>query len=112
MSVYIKRVVAIAVLMVFSLATPFAQPAGKKEYDFRGKVEKVDTKTKKVTVNGENVEGWMKAMTMNYKVDKEEILKSLKVGDQITAKVYDGDQETLYNVQKVPAGGTPDSGKK
>ena len=79
-----------------------AQQGGKKEYTFRGKVEKVDSQAKTLTVNGEKVEGWMGAMTMNYKVDKEAALKNVKPGDQITAKVYDGDFKTLYSIQVVP----------
>jgi len=85
---------------VSSLAA--SQGAGKKAHQFRGKVEKVDAKAKTLTVNGENVEGWMAAMTMLYKVDNADILKTVKVGDQITAKVYDGDVSTLYEVQVVP----------
>ena len=54
-------------------------------------------------VNGEKVEGWMPAMTMLYKVDKESVLTDIKVGDQITAKVYDGDLTTLYDVHAAPA---------
>ena len=73
--------------------------SGKKEYTFRGKVEKVDTKTKTLSVNGEDVPGWMMAMTMTYGVDKPEILNKVKAGDQITAKVYDGDFSTLHDVQ-------------
>ena len=69
---------------------------------FRGKVEKVDLKTKMVTVNNENIPGWMNSMTMVYKVDKEAVLKDLKPGDQITATVYDGDLQTLYNVKLAP----------
>jgi len=91
---------ALAVLLL--LPTADAQ-RGKKEYTFRGKVEKVDTKAKTLTVNGENVQGWMAAMTMTYGVDKEDAVKVVKVGDQITAKVYDGDFKTLYDVQVVPA---------
>jgi len=111
MTAHVKAFAAVVLALAIGMAAPLAQTAGKKEYEFRGKVEKVDAKTKKVTVNGENVEGWMKAMTMSYKVDKEDTLKTLKVGDQITAKVYDGDQETLYNVQKVAPGDSGDHGK-
>jgi Cu/Ag efflux protein CusF len=80
-----------------------AQPSGKKEHAFRGKVEKVDAKAKSLTVNGENVPGWMAPMTMSYSVDKEDVLTKVKAGDTITAKVYDGDVKTLYDVQVVAA---------
>ena len=65
-----------------------------------GKVEGVSESTGKLTVNHGNVEGWMGAMTMAYRVDKPEILKRLKVGDQIKATVYKGDF-TLHDVEVV-----------
>ena len=80
---------------------PAPAPAGKKEHVFRGKVEGVDPKAKTLTVNGENVEGWMSAMTMQYSADKPDVYDKVKVGDQITAKVYDGNFGTLYDVQVV-----------
>jgi Cu/Ag efflux protein CusF len=76
-------------------------PDAKKEHDFRGKVERIDTKAKTLTVAGEKVDGWMGAMTMVYKMDKPDQIDKLKAGDQITAKVKDGDFQTLYNVQVV-----------
>ena len=82
-------------------AAPAAAPEGKKEHVFRGKVEGVDPKAKTLTVNGENVEGWMSAMTMQYSADKPDVYDKVKVGDQITAKVYDGDFGTLHDVQVV-----------
>ena len=82
-------------------AAPAAAPAGKKEHVFRGKVEGVDPKAKTLMVNGENVEGWMSAMTMQYSADKPDVYDKVKVGDQITAKVYDGDFGTLHDVQVV-----------
>src|SRR5262245_33774311 len=80
-----------------------AAGGAKKEYVFKGKVEKIDLANKTFTVNGQKVEGWMDAMTMNYVPDKEDVLKKVKVGDEITAKVYDGDFRTLHDVQIVPA---------
>ena len=83
--------VALGVLLL--LPAVHAQ-RGKKEYAFRGKVEKVDTKAKTLSVNGEDVPGWMMAMTMTYGVDKADVIDRVKAGDQITAKVHDGDFKT------------------
>lgn len=76
--------------------------AAKGEHAFKGVVQKIDEKAKSMTVDGENVPGWMMAMTMVYSPDKEDVLKTVKAGDQITATVKDGDFKTLYNVKVVP----------
>ena len=94
-------------LLIFAAApaSSFMQSAdktSKKGYTLRGKVEDVNQKGKTLTVNHEKVEGWMEAMTMVYVVDGDEVFKSVKTGDKITATVYDGDY-TLHNVQIVPA---------
>jgi Cu/Ag efflux protein CusF len=86
-----------------------APAAAKKEHTFRGKVEKIDPNGKTFTVNGQKVEGWMDAMTMVYVPDKEDVLKKIKVGDEITAKVYDGDFRTLHDIQVVPPTAKPDA---
>ena len=65
-----------------------------------GKVEAVSESTGKVTVTHGPVEGWMGAMTMAYAVDKPEILKNLKAGSQIKAKVYAGDY-SLHEIEIV-----------
>ena len=105
----IRRFIALATatLCALTLSTAVSAqtpPPGKKDHAFKGKVEKVDPKTKMVTVNNESIPGWMMSMTMSYKVDKpsEATLEKLKPGDQITATVYDGDLQTLYNVKIAP----------
>ena len=102
-SQHARFLVVIGVMLALSLSTVSAQQTGKKEHTFRGKVQKVDAKAKTLTVDGENVEGWMSAMTMRYPVDKEDVINKVKTGDQITAKVYDGDFKTLHDVQVIPA---------
>jgi Cu/Ag efflux protein CusF len=80
---------------------PAGQPGQNKEHAFRGYVESVDP-TGTVMVNGENVEGWMGPMTMMYGVDNKDVLGRLKVGDRISAKIYDGDFKTLHAVEILP----------
>jgi Cu/Ag efflux protein CusF len=91
-------------IVLGALACALLLPAGAwaqqaKEHEFHGKVEKVDSAAKSVTVDGETVQGWMGAMTMAYHVDKPEVLATLKPGDYITATVKDGDFMMLYGVK-------------
>ena len=100
-----RRAVVFVMIGCFAafVATVGAQQSdSKKEHEFKGKVEKVDAKAKTVTVAGEAVPGWMGAMTMTFAVDKDAVLATLKSGDQINAKVHDGDFQKLYNVKVVP----------
>jgi Cu/Ag efflux protein CusF len=95
-------IVVVGMALALCVSAGQAQTAEKKAHTFRGKVEKVDAENKMLVVNGEKVEGWMAAMTMTYVVeDKADVFKTVKVGDQITAKVYDGDF-TLHDVQVDP----------
>jgi len=79
--------------------------AEKKAYTFHGKVEAIDQKAGTLTVNGDEVKGWMGAMTMDYKVDDVGLLKTVRPGDQIIATVYDGDM-VLHKVHVMPKQGS------
>jgi Cu/Ag efflux protein CusF len=80
-------------------------PAGRKEFVFKGKVDAVDPAAKTLTVTNQHVEGWMASMTMVYKADKDDVYTKVKPGDQITARVYDGIEDRLYDVQVIPSDG-------
>jgi cobalt-zinc-cadmium efflux system outer membrane protein len=94
-----KAIIAVAVLNVVSLLA--AQQNDRKSYTLRGTVGQVNTVTKRLSVANEPIPGGMSAMTMNYSVDKEEVLGRVKPGDHITAKMYEGEM-TLYDIQTVP----------
>ena len=72
-------------------------------FTFRGTVEKFDSRTQTLTVNGENVPGWMSAMIMSYRIESPENLV-VKVGDHVIARVYEGDFSTLRDVRVISAG--------
>ena len=96
---FYASLVALSLAFLMAAASWAQAPASKKSFTFHGKVEAVAADG--LTVNGEKVEGWMDAMTMKYKVDDPAVLKKVKVGDQITATVYEGDS-ALHKVQVAP----------
>jgi Cu/Ag efflux protein CusF len=91
------------VLRRVSVGRPAARPGQNKAHAFRGKVESVDRGASTLTVQGEDVPGWMGAMTMMYGVDNKDVVAKLKPGDQITATVNDDDFRTLHGVALAPA---------
>jgi Cu/Ag efflux protein CusF len=100
----------LTVIAVVTLIAGTAAAQAKKSYTFHGKVKAVDDKSSSLRVNGEKVEGWMAAMTMDYKVDDPSILKKVKPGDQIMATVYDGDYK-LHKVQVMSKPGVEEKSK-
>lgn len=92
-----------AMLLCLFVVAAAAQQSDKKALTFRGKVQQVNTATKRLTIHSEPVEGWMGEMTMGFAVDNDAVFDRVKAGDQVTAKVYEGDL-TLHDVQVVPAG--------
>jgi Cu/Ag efflux protein CusF len=107
-----RLIVLMTTILCLFLLSASAQQSGKKEFTFHGKVEKVDSKAKTLTVDGEKVEGWMDAMTMAYQVDKQDVFERIRPGDQITAKVYDNDFKMLHDVRVTPAKDNPAPKKK
>jgi Cu/Ag efflux protein CusF len=84
---------------------PQSQPAQaqqQKQYDLKGKVVGVDKAAKSVAVAGEDIPGFMGAMTMSYPVKNDQLLENLSPGDQITAKVIaSGGDYWLENIAVV-----------
>jgi len=89
--------------------TATAQQAKGKSHTLEGEV--MGKQTDRVVVNHGKVEGYMDAMTMSYKVDKPDVLKTVKVGDRVSATVYDGDF-TLYELHVTKAASKAKNKKK
>jgi cobalt-zinc-cadmium efflux system outer membrane protein len=100
--------IGLALLSLFATLSPLAegQQNDRKSSTLRGTVEQVNTATKRLSVANDPIPGGMGAMTMNYSVDKEDVLSRVKPGDHITAKMYEGDL-TLYDIQVLPAASDP-----
>jgi len=84
-------------------APPQAQsqplPEQQKQYDLKGKVVGVDKEQKTVAVAGEDIPGFMGAMTMSYPVKDDQLLAKVSAGDQITAKIIaTGSEYWLENI--------------
>jgi Cu/Ag efflux protein CusF len=97
-----RSMLAVAGALLLALFCFGQSSSGKKQYTFHGKVESIDKGAKSMKVDGEKVEGWMNAMTMDFKVDNPSVLSQVKPGDRIMATVYDGDY-TLHDVKVMGA---------
>ena len=100
---YLKSLAALVAMVGLFAAVGMAQQPKGKPLTLKGKV--TDVSKDRLTVEHGNVEGFMAAMTMPYKVDKPDVLAKVKKGDQIEATVY-ADDFTLYDVKVVPPAAT------
>lgn len=101
----VTRFISVLALALLAVVLACGQgSSAKKQYTFHGKVVSVDKSNHSMRVDGEKVEGWMGAMTMDYKVDNPSVIDKVKPGDRIMATVYDGDY-SLHNVKVMGASG-------
>ena len=80
--------------------SPSAQPE-VREYQMRGRVESIDLVKRRAIVAHEDIEGYMKAMTMGFSIPDEEVLKGLKSGDQIEARLIFDSRTNLSWLENV-----------
>ena len=86
------------------------KPAPKPlvEYQMRGEVVRVDPSAQLATIKGEEIQGWMPAMTMEYPIKDKQEFQKLKAGEQIQAKVIvQGTDYWLANVSEAPPAPAP-----
>ncbi|HEX8141696.1 MAG TPA: SCO family protein [Pyrinomonadaceae bacterium] len=76
----------IALLTTASLSCRQAQkPASGRRYELKGKVVSVDRAGHRITLDHEEIPGYMEAMVMPYALRDEQILAELAPGDQLRA---------------------------
>lgn len=80
-------------------ATPTQSTSNSKRYHLAGKVVSVDKRAHMLNVDGQDIPGFMPAMTMPYNVKPESELNKLSPGDSISADiVVQGESSWLENV--------------
>ena len=85
-------------------AEPTPAAAEPQRHDLRGKVVSVDKAGKSLTVDHEEIPGFMGAMAMPYPVKDETLLENLSPGDPVNAQVVVDSSGTMWleNIQKTP----------
>jgi len=72
-----------------------------KIYDVKGKVVSIESDKKAVTLDHEDIPGFMKAMEMKFSVEKASLLEDIKTGDQIQGKLkVTGSDYLITELQK------------
>lgn len=79
------RPTAVLVLALFVPATACRTPVPEQRYPVKGKVVEVALPEKLLTVEHEDIPGYMPAMTMPFPVKDDALLKVAVVGDAVTA---------------------------
>ena len=77
-----------------------AKRAGEKRYKLNGRVVSVDKQNKSLVVDGEDIPGFMPAMTMPYQVKNASDLDKVAPGDSVAAEIVGQDTDYwLENIQ-------------
>ena len=88
-------------------ATTEAKDTTAKRYNLSGRVVSIDKSARSINVDGDEIPGFMAAMTMPYQVKDPSLLDKLSAGDQIKAEIVMGNDgaylENIVPVQKAPS---------
>lgn len=87
---------------VNSKVTTEAKDTTAKRYNLTGRVVSIDKPAHSINVDGDEIPGFMAAMTMPYQVKDVSVLDKLSPGDQIKAEIVMGD-DGVYLENIVPA---------
>ncbi|NBO63521.1 MAG: hypothetical protein EBU88_01500 [Acidobacteria bacterium] len=72
-----------------------------QEFVVRGRVESVDTARKRAVISHQDIDGYMKAMTMSFAVPDEQALNQLRSGDQIEGRLMKDNWNNLTWLESI-----------
>jgi protein SCO1 len=103
--------ISLSIVLIGCSSPKPAQPEpGPSKYSLTGRVVSIDKAKQQVTVDAEDIPGFMMAMTMPYSVKNPSLMEPLSAEDQITADVMvNGNDVWLENIVVVKK---PDQAKK
>lgn len=107
-------ILALCIAMMFSCkrsqpgAASESQSTSVKRYHLKGKVVSIDKRANMANIDGEDIPGFMGAMTMPYVVKPASELDKLAPGEAITADVVvQGDDSWIENVAVIAHQASP-----
>jgi len=101
LSIPCSLAVFVSVSLLFSMVfLPACSDVPRNEYDLRGKVVAVNPERRQVTLEHEEIPGYMDAMTMPFNVKEDWALSALAPGQQVEATlVVQEDRSWIENIR-------------
>jgi protein SCO1 len=81
----IKRPNLIAIFMLLGCFFQACAKPEEKRFELKGKVSSVDKKGRTVSIQHDEIKGYMEAMTMPFRLKDEALLNEMQEGDKVTA---------------------------
>jgi protein SCO1/2 len=79
------------VVLAVAAATACSRPPEARQYELKGQILAVRPERREVLIRHEDIEGFMPAMTMPFKVNDAELLAGKQAGDLVTATLVVGE---------------------
>ena len=94
MRLIIRRAATLALVACLAATAACSKPAPAKQYPLKGQILAVDPAKRELTINHEDIPGFMPGMVMTYRVADAKELEGRKRGDIVTATLVVDDLRT------------------
>ena len=72
-------------------------------FESRGSVKAINLEKQKITLDHQEIKGYMEAMTMDFYVEPKELLNNIKVGDKVEFTLkHQAGIDTITEIKKTP----------